>query len=234
MKYKIKKKLIHFYTTGNIAEDFVMSRRRKVAKFRKVIRTCFYLHCAAALLCIGLAILFGTGLEVVLITLGVVIAAWIALFSVGDVPRIKLLLIAYDLVLAAAGIAIGNHVDHKAAFYSCSAVMIIAGIAAAFSYVAGRFKDYLESVSPRLIRRDDYTMLPNFAPETDDVILPSPDEELPPLPPLTSEMRELAIQFKEILCAVHEKEPEDEIIDEITGSIHEREKEEKIPVKTGE
>ncbi len=75
MKYRIKKKLIHFYTSGNVAEDFVASRRKKVSVMRKIIRACFYLHCAAALLCIGLSILLGSGLEVVLITLFTVGAA---------------------------------------------------------------------------------------------------------------------------------------------------------------
>ena len=103
--------------------------------------------------------------------------------------------------------------------------MAIVMLAAAFSYFAARCKDYLESYSPRLIRRDDYTLLPNFAPESED-ILPSPDdEELPPLPPLTSEMRELARQLSDILNAIPEKEPEEEMIDEITNSSHARESE---------
>ena len=42
MKYRIKKKLIHFYTSGNVAEDFVASRRKKVSVMRKIIRACFY------------------------------------------------------------------------------------------------------------------------------------------------------------------------------------------------
>ena len=235
MKYRIKKKLIHFYTSGNIAEDFVASRRKKVSAMRKIIRVCFYLHCAAALLCIGLSILLGSGLEVVLITLFTVGAAWLALFAVGDTRTLKAVLIAADLALAAAGIAIGVLVaEHKAAFISCGAIMLLAGVAAAISFFSSICKDYLEGYSPRLIRRDDYTLLHSFAPETNEQIILSRDEDLPPLPPLTSEMRELAKQLKDILCAVPEKEPEEEIIEEIAQSVHERENEEKSTVKNAE
>ncbi|MBD5129404.1 MAG: hypothetical protein HDT43_05720 [Ruminococcaceae bacterium] len=234
MKYRIKKKLIHFYTSGNIAEDFVASRRKKVSAMRKIIRACFYLHCAAALLCIGLSILLGSGLEVVIITLLTVAAAWLALFAVGDSRTIKAVLIAADLALAAAGIAVGVLFEHKAAFICCGAIMLLAGIAAAVSFFTSICKDYLESVSPRLIRRDDYTLLHSFAPETGEQIILSRNEELPPLPPLTSEMRELAKQLKDILCTVPEKEPEEEIIEEITQSVHERENEQKITAENTE
>lgn len=234
MKYRIKKKLIHFYTSGNIAEDFVASRRKKVSAMRKIIRACFYLHCAAALLCIGLSILLGSGLEVVLITLFTVGAAWLSLFAVGDTRTMKAVLIAADLALAAAGFAVGAFVEHKAAFISCGVIMLLAGIAAAISFFTSVCKDYLEGYSPRLIRRDDYTLLHNFAPETIEQMIPARDEELPPLPPLTSEMRELAKQLKDILCTIPEKEPEEEIIEEITQSVHERENDRKITAKNTE
>ncbi|MCM1166305.1 MAG: hypothetical protein NC299_11445 [Lachnospiraceae bacterium] len=217
MNYKLKKKLIHFYTSGSVAEDFVASRRKKVSVMRRIIRACFYLHCAAALLCIGLSILLGSGIEVVLITLFTVGAAWLSLFAVGDSRAPKAALIAADLALAAAGFAVGAFAAHKAAFVSCGSIMLLACAAALVSYFTSLCKDYLEGYSPRLIRRDDYTLLPNFAPETSESMIPSRDEELPPLPPLTSEMRELARQLKDILCAVPEKEPEEEILEELTA-----------------
>lgn len=219
MKYKIKKKLIHFYTSGNIAEDFVASRRKKVSALRKIIRACFYLHCAAALLCIGLSILFGSGFEVVAITVCVVAAAWVALFAVGDVRTVKLLLIAVDLALAAAGFVAGA-VTVRGVFFGCGAVMVLVTLTAACSYFAARCKDYLEGYSPLLIRRDDYTLLPNFAPESEDILPTLDGEEIPPLPPLTSEMRELARQLNGILNAPPERKPKEEIIDEITSSAH--------------
>lgn len=215
MKYRIKKKLIHFYTSGNIAEDFVASRRKKVSAMRKIIRACFYLHCAAALLCIGLSILFGTGFEVVVITLLTVCAAWVALFAVGDNRVIKGVLIIADLALAAAGFAVGAYAAHKAAFISCGVVMLLAGIGAAVSYFTSVCKDYLEGYSPRLIRRDDYTLLHSFTEENDEKIILSRDEEPPQLPPLTSEMRELAKRLSDILATVPEKEPDEKIIEEI-------------------
>lgn len=234
MKYRIKKKLIHFYTSGNVAEDFVASRRKKVSVMRKIIRACFYLHCAAALLCIGLSILLGSGLDVVLITLFTVGAAWLALFAVGDTRTMKAVLIAADLAIAAAGFTAGAFVEHKAAFISSGAIILLAGIAAAISYFTSICKDYLEGYSPRLLRRDDYTLLHSFAPEKSEQIILSRDEELPPLPPLTSEMRELAKQLKDILCTVPEKEPEDKIIEEIEQSVYGRESEQKDTIETAE
>ncbi|GEM_PF-494191 len=224
MKYKIKKKLIHFYTSGNIVEDFIVSRRKKVSALRKIIRACFYLHCAAALLCIGLSILFGSGFEVVAITASVVAAAWVALFAVGDAGHVKLLLIIADLVLAAAGFTVGA-LTGRGVFFGCGAVMALVMFAATFSYFAARCKVYLEGYSPRLIRRDDYTLLPNFSPESDDILPSADDEEIPPLPPLTSEMRELARQLNNILNAPPEKEPEEEMIENITNSVHSKESE---------
>lgn len=220
MKYRIKKKLIHFYTSGNIAEDFVASRRKKVSVMRKIIRASFYLHCAAALLCIGLSVLFGTGFEVVLITFLTVCAAWLALFAVGDNRVIKGVLIIADLALAAAGFAVGAfavgaYAEHKAAFISCGVVMLLAGIGAMVSYFTSICKDYLEGYSPRSIRRDDYTLLHSFILEDDEKMLLSSDEEPPQLPPLTSEMRELARQLSDILATVPEKDPDEKIIKEI-------------------
>lgn len=222
MKYKIKKKLIHFYTSGNIAEDFVASRRKKVSVLRKIIRACFYLHCGAALLCIGLSLLLGRGFEVVAVTACSVIAAWAALFAVGGARMIKLLLIAVDLAFAAAGFAVGA-LTGRAVFFCCGAVMLFAMLSAAASYCAARCKEFLENYSPRFVRRDDYTLLPNSAPETENVLSVSDDEEIPPLPPLTSEMRELGRQLGDILNAETEKEPDEEMIDEITSSPHTRE-----------
>lgn len=230
MKYKIKKKLIHFYTSGNIVEDFVASRRKKVSALRKVIRACFYLHCASALLCIGLSVLLGSAPVVVAITLCTVAAAWMALFAVGGSALMKLLLIAADTAITAAGFTAGALTSFKAAFFSSASVMVITSASAAALYIAARCRDFLEGYSPRLIRRDDYTLLHNFAPESEDIAL-SADDVLPPFPPLTSEMRELAIRLKEILAAPPEKEPEEEIIDEITHSSHESETEEKTPVE---
>jgi len=230
MKYKIKKKLIHFYTSGNIVEDFVASRRKKVSALRNIIRVCFYLHCAAALICIGLSLLLGTSIEVVAITVSTVAAAWLALFAVGDVRSMKLLLIAADLVLAAAGFTVGALTVRKAVFISSGAVMTVAAFYAMLSYFASRCKDYLENYSPRLIRRDDYTLLHNFSSEPEDILTLPDSEELPPLPPLTSEMRELAKQLSEILNTPSKKEPEDNLIDEITGSSHAHENEEKTPL----
>lgn len=105
--------------------------------------------------------------------------------------------------------------------------MTAAALAAVVSYIAALCRSYLEGFSPRLVRRDDYTLLHSLAPETDEIIPSRVGEELPPLPPLTSEMRELAVQLREILRTIPEKEPDEELIEEITQSVHENKREHK-------
>lgn len=211
MIHKIKKKLIHFYTHGNIAEDFVASRRVKVNKFRKLIRACFYLHCAAALLCIVLSILLGAGSTVIYIAVCALLAAWFALFAVGDLLIMKIISPILDFVLATAAFVASGFVEPKSPLILSGIIMILSGIAAGGAVLVSLCKQFLEEYPPRLVRREDYTLLPSFgedAPES-----PEQEDELPPLPPLTSEMRELSKQLREILC----KEPEnDPFIDEIT------------------
>ncbi|MCH5206375.1 MAG: hypothetical protein J1F09_05420 [Oscillospiraceae bacterium] len=176
-------------------------------KFRKLIRACFYLHCAAALLCIGLSILLGAGSMVIYIAVCALLAAWFALFAVGDLLIMKIISPILDFVLATAAFVASGFVEPKSPLILSGIIMILSGIAASGAVLVSLCKQFLEEYPPRLVRREDYTLLPSFGDDAPE----SPEQE-DELPPLTSEMRELAKQLREILCKEPEKDP---LIDEI-------------------
>ncbi|MFR0871345.1 MAG: hypothetical protein ACLSG5_08160 [Oscillospiraceae bacterium] len=48
----IKKRLIHFESDGkSVVSDFVSARQRRVGALRRTVHACFYIQCAAALVC---------------------------------------------------------------------------------------------------------------------------------------------------------------------------------------
>lgn len=210
MFHKTKKRLIHFYTNGNIAEDFVASRRAKVNKLRGFIRACFYLHCTAALTCIGLSLILGAGAAAVPITICALIAAWFALFAVGDLMVMKVVLCVLDFAFAGGAFVAGAFLEPKSPFFVCGGIMTLAGFLAIGAVFAAVLREFLEEYSPRLIRREDYTILYEVSEERFES--PEEEEDIPPLPPLTSEMRELSKQLRDILCTGAGKDP---IIEEI-------------------
>ena len=83
MTYKTKKKLIHFYTTGAVAEDFAASKKRKLAKLRKIIRTCFYVQLGVCVICAAIGFISGfSGAVPVAICTGILLVA--AFFAAGE------------------------------------------------------------------------------------------------------------------------------------------------------
>lgn len=209
--YEIKKKLIHFYTHGNIAEDFVASRRAKVNKIRRIIRLSFYTHCGLAIIGIALSILFEGGLAIIAAVLCGVVGCGLALLAVGDMKPLKEISCAVDLLLMITWFTASAFAERKSAFVACGVVMALCLLVDFAVLCAAWCRGYLESLNPLLVRREDYTLLRNF---TDDI----PDEEpvTISLPPLTSEMRELAKQMREVLCAGGRTEETDENAAEVT------------------
>ncbi len=208
MTYKIKKKLLHFYTSGNVAEDFIASRRRKNAKFRRVIRACFYLHCIVALVCIALSVILCAGFDIVKISVCALASVVFAFFAVGDLEHVKTISCIIDFAFAAGAFVTSVFGEHKTLYITCGIMMSVLGLSMIVSGIAGACKRYLDSVSPYMIRRDDYTQLNE---EIDDIpdmpdFYDIPDmpesigEDIPPMPPPNSKMRELADQVCEIIC----------------------------------
>ena len=83
MKKNIENKLLHFYTSGNIYEDFAAARTLKTARLRRIIRICFYAHCVVAALCIILAAALGAGLGTIPVAVCEIILAGLAFLAVG-------------------------------------------------------------------------------------------------------------------------------------------------------
>lgn len=213
MMYKIKKKLLHFYTSGNVADDFIAARRRKNAKFRRVIRACFYLHCIVALVCITLSIVLCAGFDIVKISVCALASVVFAFFAVGDLEHVKTISCVIDFAFAAGAFVTSVFGEHKTLYITCGILMSMLGLSMILSGIAGACKRYLDSVSPYMIRHDDYTRLNSE--EIDDIpdmpdlydLYDIPDmpedievEDIPPMPPINSRMRELADQVCEIIC----------------------------------
>ncbi len=209
MMYKIKKKLLHFYTSGNVAEDFIASRRRKNAKFRRVIRACFYLHCIVALVCIALSVILCAGFDIVKISVCALASVIFAFFAVGDLEHVKTISCIIDFAFAAGAFVTSVFGEHKTLYTTCGIMMSVLGLSMIVSGIAGVCKRYLDSVSPYMIRREDYTQvneeiddipdMPDFY-DIPDMPENIEEDDIPPMPPPNSKMRELADQVCEIIC----------------------------------
>ena len=210
MNKTIEKKLLHFYTDGSIYEDFSEARAKKTAKLRRIIRVCFYAHCAAAIICIALAAVLRAGLGTIAVAVCEVVLAGLAFLAVGDMTLMKTLLYCGDIVFAAAMFVTGALNDNKTPFFAIGAVSIVTALIALGAFFAGLCKIFLESFSPLSLRREHYTLLPNFSADVPDDIPDMPEEPLIILPPKRTEMQELADKLKEILNApkAEQKEPE--------------------------
>lgn len=201
MTYKTKKKLIHFYTTGAVAEDFAASKKRKLAKLRKIIRACFYVQLGVCVICAAIGFIWGfSGAVPVAICTGILLVA--AFFAAGGTTAVKTLSCILDFLVAAAGI-VACILTREPAYGVCGGIMLIGFAAACVSLRCWFCKEFLAGYSARLIKREDYTLLRALADEkpSDAPIIENftGDEELPKLPQLTSEMRELANRLSDIL-----------------------------------
>ena len=201
MTYKTKKKLIHFYSTGAVAEDFAASKKRKLAKFRKIIRACFYVQLSVCVICAAVGFISGfSGAVPVAICAGILMIA--AFFAVGGTTAVKTLSCILNFLVTAAGI-IACILTREPAYGVCGGIMLLGFAAACVSLWCWYCKQFLAGNSARLIKREDYTLLRAIADEqpSDAPLIENftGDEEPPELPQLTSEMRELANRLSDIL-----------------------------------
>ena len=196
MNKNIENKLLHFYTSGNIYEDFAAARTLKTARLRRIIRICFYAHCVVAALCIILAAALGAGLGTIPVAVCEIILAGLAFLAVGDMSPMKTILYCGDIVFAAAMFVTGALSSVKPPYFTVGAISIVTALIALLSYFAADCKTYLENFSPLTIKREHYTLIPNTSPE--------PAEEKPKeepqilIPPQKTEMRELADKLQDI------------------------------------
>ena len=215
MLYKIEKKLLDFYTSGDSAESFFAGRRVKTAKFRRVIRACFYLHCIAAIACIALSALFSAGFDIVKISVCALTAVIFAFFAVGDLDHVKTISCVIDFAFAAGAFITGALGAHRTLYLICGGIMCLLGFSMIVSAVAAACKRFLENAAPyrTSIPSEEYDDIPDLPEEYRLNLLTAQEEEpqelippppTPPLPP-SSKMRELAGQVYEIICSETEK-----------------------------
>ena len=201
MTYKTKKKLIHFYSTGAVAEDFAAAKKQKLATFRKIIRACFYVQLGVCAICAAIGFISGfSGAVPVAVCTGILVV--VAFFAAGGTTAVKILSCVLDFLVSAAGI-IACILTQEPAYGVCGGIMLLGLAAACVSLWCWFCKEFLAGYSARLIKREDYTLLRNFADEqpSDAPLIENftGDEEPPELPQLTSEMRELANRLSDIL-----------------------------------
>lgn len=169
MNKSIEKKLLHFFTGGDIREDFAAARSKKTAKLRRLIRACFYVHLAAAVVCITLAVVLKAGTAgIAAVSLCEVLLLGLAFLAVGDMTLIKTLLCCGDTAFAAAMFVTGallSNSESKTPFFAVGAVMIIVTLCAFGAYYAAMCREFLDNFSPLAIRKEHYTLLPQLANE---------------------------------------------------------------------
>ncbi len=207
MNNTIERKLLHFYTAGNIEEDFNAARTRKISKFRRFIRLCFYIHLAVAAVCIVLAAALRTGAAVIASTaVCEIILVGTAFLSVGDMVAFKVLLFCGDGAFAAAMFitrALGNN---EPALLAIAVLSVVTALTALAAFFAAYFRAYLESFPLGKLKREHFSKLPSFTPAADTMApdipeLPDLPEEPIAVPPPKSEFKELSDKLKGILCS---------------------------------
>lgn len=203
MNKSFERKLLHFYTDGSIYEDFAAARTEKNVKLRRVIRVCFYAHCAAALLAIVIAAVLRAGAAgIAAVAVCEVLLAGMAFMAVGDMTLMKTLLYCGDIVFAAAMFVTGALGGNKTPFFVIGAVSAVMAALALAAFFAAYCKAFLENFSPLSLRREHYTLLPNFGSELPYDDVPDMPEDMPAIvPPKRSEFMDLADKLREILCA---------------------------------
>lgn len=215
MIYKTNKKQLRFSTSDNIPEDSFVARRAKTAKLRNIIRACFYLHCAAAVICIALSIILSAGFDIVKVCVCTVTAVVFAFFAVGDLEHVKTISCVIDFTFAAGAFITAALGQHKPLFLVCGIFMTILGISMIISNIAAARKHALDNISPFMLRREkraqqnDYSAYPEYddipdMPEDYVIETPAAAVSTPPPPPPPPQpykkMHELAEQVCEILC----------------------------------
>lgn len=217
MNKNTKNKLLHFYTTGSIYDDFAKSRAQKTAKLRRIIRICFYVHCTAAILCIALAAALHAGLGIIAIAFSEAVLAALAFLAVGDMTLMKTMLYCGDILFAASMFIAGALNETKAPFFVTGAVSVVTALVALGAFFAAMCKLFLDGFSPLAIRREHYTLLPNFSTDVPEVIPVSDVEQDAPdhaeepesaLPPPRSEFQLLADKVRVILHTENTEVPE--------------------------
>lgn len=188
----IKKRLLHFDTDGvSVISDFVSARQRRAGILRRVVHACFYIQCAAALVCVVLGFAAGGAFPGVLLTVGALASAAAALAAVPGDQMIAAVSCSLDLVYAVICFIAGG------VFTPCGVIMMFSALAALCGSLVGYFRGFLLNFPASGITPGDYTL-------TGASPAPVPREK--PVPqeapqPVRSELMLVAEQVAQIMNA---------------------------------
>lgn len=151
-----KKKLIHFNTSGNIAEDFLASKNKKCAKLRALIRLCFFYHILGGIACAAAGYVFD-GNNFVTLVLCAGIETVIAFFAAGGEMTTKASLVGIDIILVAgstikAFLSSGNE---RILYFVYGGAAIVGAALAIVEMIAAHLKDYLQDFPAEKLKEED-------------------------------------------------------------------------------
>ena len=149
----IKRRLLHFDTDGvSIVSDFVSARQARAGMLRRTVHICFYIQCAAALLCIIIGFAAGGAVTGVLLTVGALASAAAALMAVPGDSVIATVSYILNLVYAVICFILGG------IFTACGIAMLLSALAALCGFGAGYLRGFLLTYPASRINREDYTL----------------------------------------------------------------------------
>lgn len=191
----IKKRLIHFESDGkSVVSDFVSARQMRVGALRRTVHACFYIQCAAALVCAVCGFAMGGIFTGLALAIGAAASVAAALMAVAGEPVIHLVSCALNLVYALICFIVSGN---GAVFAVCGFVMLAASAAAVVSLAAGHLRDWLAAYPAAKISAGDYT----FTGEQEAAIMSEADPEPvePAKPPEPSELMLIAEKVSGIM-----------------------------------
>ena len=209
MTIKTNEKTASFYTSGSTIADLAAARRAKAAKFRAVIRACFYLHCVIALVCIVLSIAFSAGFDIIKISVCALTSVVFAFFAVGDLEHINAFSCVVDFVFAAGGYVLSVFGEHRTLYLICGILMTVLALSTVLSGIAAHLKRNIRTAplmtraERRTAQSDDTDDIPDMPelfdiPDLPEDLMIGEPPEIPPQP--AGKMRELANLVCEIIC----------------------------------
>lgn len=149
----IKKRLLHFNTDGvSIVSDFVSARQNRAGILRRAVHLCFYIECAAALICVIIGFAAGGALTGAILAVGAAASAAAALAAVPGDPAIATVSYILNLVYAVICFIVGGILT------ACGAVMLISALAALCGFIAGYFRVFLLNYPASMITPEHYTL----------------------------------------------------------------------------
>lgn len=188
---RIKNRLIHFETDGNVIPDFVAARLKKAARLRRVVHVCFYFQCALSLLCIIAGVVLADGVFGTVFSVAAgLLAVVVAFFALGGGGSEKTASYIMDMVYAVIFFFIGG-----VGMYVCGGLMLAVALTALVSFFVDYFRRFLLEFSPLQLREEHYTLTGEMA------VMPTlfnQEDDIPPMPE-KSELLEVAESFMEIL-----------------------------------